>query len=168
MISRDFRCSNPECMQEFHTFEKVPECPYCHCVRVDWIPGGGHTAKVAPRADKTQRFFADAYGMSDMNSPSPSRLNRTMPAVPQKPFDMFNGMPIHFAPGFSSPISSQPGGTCTVSSSPIDMRGRIPVGSVTQGRDGSPVNNPVPRSPSETVPTARRNAAITYLRKPAA
>jgi hypothetical protein len=147
MISRDWRCQNCGCV--FHSFEKAnPPCEECGCVRVDWIPNGGHIGKVAPRADATLRGLADQFGMTNMNSPSPSRLNRAMPALEQPKFDSSYGQR-HFAPGFSSPVSPY-GATCTPSTAPIDVRGKVQIG--------------VPRVRSESIPDAKRNASITYHR----
>ena len=147
MISRDWQCLN--CGHGFHSFEKAnPSCPQCGCVRVNWTPGGGHIGKVAPRADATLRGLADQFGMTNMNSPSPSRLNRSMPRLEQPKFDSSYGQR-HFAPGFSSPISPH-GATCAPSTAPIDVRGKVQIG--------------VPRGRSETIPGPERNASITYHR----
>lgn len=164
MISRDWICLNERCATIFHSFEKAnPPCPQCGCVRVNWIPGGGHIGKVAPRADATLKGLARDFGMSDMNSPSHSRLNRTMPKLEQPPTDPGLGT-IHFGPGFSSQVSRY-GATCDVSNAPLDLRGKVSVGSVMQGRDGGLYNTGAPRERSASVPDAKRNAEITYLRK---
>ena len=109
MISRDWRCLNPACKRICHSFEKGnPPCSYCGCVKVAWVPNGGHVAKVAPSADATLRSLARDYGMSNINSASQSRLGRAMPKYEQKRADMPT---MHFAPGFSAPVSSA-GSTC--------------------------------------------------------
>jgi len=149
MISRDWQCMNQSCGETFHSYEKAnPGCPRCGCVRVNWIPAGGHIGKVAPRADATLRSLADSYAMTDMNSPSHSRLNRAMPALQQPATDPSLGQR-HFAPGFSSPVSPH-GATCAPSTAPIDVRGKVQIG--------------VPRVRSETIPDAKFNASITHLR----
>jgi hypothetical protein len=95
-------------------------------VRVAWVPGGGHIAKVSPGYDTTLRSLATDYGMSNINSPSHSRLNRSMPKFPQPQADM----PVkHFAPGFSAPVSSG-GPTCQES----EVRGNQVVGKVMTNR----------------------------------
>jgi hypothetical protein len=118
---------NRACSRIFHSFEKGnPACTYCGCVRVAWVPGGGHAAKVAPQADATLRSLARDYGMANINSASQSRLGRAMPKYEQKRADMPT---MHFAPGFSAPVSSA-GATCQET----EARGNAVTGKVTTGR----------------------------------
>lgn len=127
MISRDWICKNKSCGRVFHSFERAnPACTWCGCVRVAWVPGGGHVAKVAPSADATLKSLAHDYGMSDINSASHSRLGRAMPKYEQKKVDMPT---MHFAPGFSAGVSSS-GATCQET----EARGNSVVGKVTTGR----------------------------------
>jgi hypothetical protein len=79
MVSRDWCCLNSRCGSQFHSFDDHPECPKCGCVRVHWIPGGGHIGKLAPRMDRTVRSLASDFGFTNLNSPSASRLNRGAP-----------------------------------------------------------------------------------------
>ncbi len=125
MLLRSWRCLNRRCGRTFDSFEHAnPDCTHCGCARVAWIPGGGHIGKVAPSADRTLRSLATNYAMTNMGSPSESRLNRAMPKFPQP----VPNMPVqHFAPGFSAPISSA-GATCQVSEASVDLRGRIATG----------------------------------------
>ena len=125
MISRDWRCMNKRCGRVFHSFEKGnPECTWCGCARVAWIPGGGHIGTGAAAVDKTVRSLAADYGMSQVNTPSHSRLNRAMPKFPQPVADM----PVkHFAPGFSAPVSSH-GATCQVSEAAVNLVGKVGIG----------------------------------------
>lgn len=121
MISRDWRCHH--CGISFHSYEKAnPPCPECGCVKVTWIPGGGHVATVSGGFDKTLNRLADHYGMGDMNSPSPSRLNRAMPKAPQP--QAVNYM--SFAPGFSGPVGDGP--ICAPSASNFQLSGSQPIG----------------------------------------
>jgi hypothetical protein len=62
--------------------------------------------------------------MSNINSPSASRLNRAMPKFEQPRPDM----PVkHFAPGFSAPVSSG-GATCQVSEAAVNLHGKVATG----------------------------------------
>src|SRR3974390_1440577 len=89
MLSRTWRCLAPQCGKAFHSYEKAnPPCEHCGCVRVAWIPGGGHVGKVSPGYDRTLKSLAYDYGMSNINSPSPSRLNRSMPKFEQPNVNM--------------------------------------------------------------------------------
>jgi hypothetical protein len=156
MISRDWQCLNRGCAEVFHSFEKSnPPCPKCGCVRVDWIPGGGHIMAKAPGYDRLLREQADRFGFTNLNSPSPSRLNRAAPRVEQPKPD-YGGQPMHFAPGFSSPISTM-GATCQPSSSAVDLRGRIPIGGIAAG---GAVNTASPFQRSNTIPGAAANTTI--------
>ena len=149
MISRDWRCMNDACGNMFHTYDDIPECPKCGCVRCDWIPGGGHIMGTAPRMDKRLRTLADDFGLTNLNSPSPSRLNRAKPPLEHRKVD-YDGRPMHFAPGFSSPISSQ-GATCQPTSTPVNLRGKVSIGGLSQGRGGGLINNPSKFVRSDTI-----------------
>jgi hypothetical protein len=91
---------------------------------VTWVPGGGHIGKVSPGYDSTLKKLAFDYGMADINSVSPSRLNRAMPKIAQPRADMPTH---HFAPGFAAPYSSA-GPTCAVSEISNRVSGRVTVG----------------------------------------
>jgi hypothetical protein len=125
MISRDWQCLNRRCGRVFHSFEKGnPECTWCGCARVSWIPGGGHIGTKGAAVDQTVKSLATDYGMRNINTPSQSRLNRAMPKVEQPRADM----PVkHFAPGFSAPVSSQ-GATCQVSEAAVNLYGKVGIG----------------------------------------
>ena len=126
MLSRDWQCLNRSCGQIFHSYEKGnPECPQCGCVRVSWVPGGGHIGKAAPGIDRTLRTLAADYGMTNINSPSPSRLNRAMPVVNGPRGANLLGSKL-FAPGFSADVYDTP--TCGASTSAVNLRGVQPVG----------------------------------------
>jgi hypothetical protein len=143
LLSRSWQCLNRACGKEFHSYEHGnPPCPSCGCVRVNWTPGGGHIANMAPRADRTLRELADAYGMTNMNSPSHSRVNRAMPRLEQPRADT---QPVHFAPGFSAPMSLR-GATCVPSTAPVNLRGSVRVG--------------MPFDHSATIPGPGANAVV--------
>jgi hypothetical protein len=124
VISRNWHCQNERCGHEFHSFDPAnPPCPNCGCVRVSWVPGGGHIMGMAPRVDARLRAIADQHGFTNLNSASPSRLNRAAPRVEQKPISHEMGIR-NFGPGFSAPVSAH-GAICVPSSSSVDMRGKV-------------------------------------------
>jgi hypothetical protein len=125
MISRDWRCLNAKCGDIFHSFDQAnPPCPTCGCMRVDWVPGGGHIGGMSRRVDGVLRDIADQHGLTNLNSPSPSRLNRAMPAMPQPSISPELGH-IHFGNGLSAPVSRD-GPICVQSATGI--RGSVTVG----------------------------------------
>jgi len=125
LVSRDWRCLNVRCGRQFHSFEKEnPECPRCGCARVSWVPGGGHIGTTG-RIDRTVRSLADSYGMTDVNTPSPSRLNRAMPMHYMPPAD---GAVVNFAPGFSAPVNSQGMATSGWSTSRVNFKTTVAAG----------------------------------------
>jgi hypothetical protein len=135
MISRDWRCLNDRCSETFHSFDPAnPACPKCGCVRVSWIPGGGHISSIAPRMDARLRSIADQHGFTNLNSASPSRLNRAAPRVEAKPISPEMGIR-NFGPGFAAPVSAH-GAICVPSSSPVDIRGKVQIG-VARDRSAS-------------------------------
>lgn len=124
MISRDWVCLNRSCRHTFHSFEREsPECPRCGCVRVSWVPGGGHIGTTG-NIDRTVRSLADSYGMTNINTPSPSRLNRAMPKHYHPPAD---GPTMNFG-GFSAPINSQLQPTAGWAHSNMSVRQSVPTG----------------------------------------
>ena len=125
MLSRTWRCLAPQCGKVFHSYEKAnPPCEHCGCVKVAWIPGGGHVGKVSPGYDRTLKSLAYDYGLSNLNSPSPSRSNRSMPKFEAPRADMPTH---HWAPGFSAPYSSA-GATCQESETANRVNGKVMVG----------------------------------------
>ena len=140
MLIRDWKCLNPRCGKTFRSDEKGnPDCAHCGCARVQWIPGGGHIGTKSAAVDATVRSLASSYAMTEINTPSHSRLNRAMPKFAQYQPDM----PVkHFAPGFSAPVSSE-GPTCQVSEASVDLRGKTSINRQlsTNGRWPSPMTN---------------------------
>ena len=135
MISRDWRCLNERCGETFHSFANDnPPCPTCGCIRVGWVPGGGHVNSIAPRMDARIRSIADQHGLTNLNSPSHSRLNRAMPKVNTPPISPEMGIR-NFGPGFAAPVSAH-GAICVPSSSPVDIRGKVQIG-VARDRSAS-------------------------------
>src|SRR5215471_7320940 len=132
LILRTWSCLNPRCRKIFQSWEKSnPACDKCGCVKVSWVPGGGHIGKVAKAADATLRSAADSFGLTNLNSPSASRLNRAQPKLEQPPVDDSIGVK-HFAPGFSAAISrgwdGRGGATCGPSESGVNAHGRVTIG----------------------------------------
>ncbi len=140
MILRTWRCLNQRCGKAFDSYEKGnPDCVHCGCARVQWIPGGGHIGTKSAAVDATVRSLASNYAMTEINTPSHSRLNRAMPKFAQRQPDL----PVkHFAPGFSAPMSSQ-GPTCQESESRVDVRGQTTINRQlpANGRWPSPMAN---------------------------
>ena len=119
MIARTWGCQN--CRVSFDSYEANPPCPNCGCVRVEWVPGRlniGGTSGI----DKEVRSLADVYGMNDVNTPSPSRLNRAMPSAPAPAAD---GGVRHWGMGFSSTWSPY-GATCVPCNAAVS--GKVMVG----------------------------------------
>jgi len=150
MISRDWYCM--ACGHEFHSYEKAnPPCPSCGCVRVNWVPGGGHIGAVAPRMDARLRSIADQHNMTNLNSPSPSRLNRAAPRIDVPAVSPDLGV-VNFGPGFSAPVSRN-GPICVPSSAPVDIRGKVAIG--------------VSRDASASIPGPKANAIVEARHRPA-
>lgn len=129
MLSRDWSCLNKVCREVFHSYEHGnPECPKCGCVRTAWLPGGGHIAAKSPGIDRTVRGLAEQYGMTNVNTPSPSRLNRAMPKH-WFPVEESMGTKV-FGPGFAAEIDAYGRPTCSVSGTAV--RGSQPINKVFQ------------------------------------
>jgi hypothetical protein len=74
LIIRTWGCQNQACLSRFESGERAPACPACGCVRVGWVPGKVNVGSASTRQmDATLRDLCAAYGLTDINSPSPSR-----------------------------------------------------------------------------------------------
>jgi hypothetical protein len=120
-ILRTWGCLN--CNHRFDAWEPNPECPSCGCVRVSWVPGGGHIAGVSRSADAEFRSLADTFGLSDLASGgNGAKVLAKQPAVSPQ-----SGPSHSFAPGFACvPDPSRP--VCVPSTAGVDARGKIVIG----------------------------------------
>lgn len=68
-ILRTWHCLNGECASEFESGAASPTCPVCKCVKVSWVPGGGHMMSPATlHNDRTVRSLAKSFGLSNLKS----------------------------------------------------------------------------------------------------
>ena len=119
-ILRSWQCMNVRCNRAFDAWEPNPECPACKCVRVNWIPGGGHLGGTAKAGDAELRALADIFKLNDMHSAEEGRgakkVSLPPPAAP-------NSGPVHtFAGGFSAAINPAAGAQCVPTSNKIDYK----------------------------------------------
>lgn len=149
MISRDWRCLNDDCGHVFHSYEKAnPPCPTCGCMRVDWVPAGGHILSGrTKRMDQSVRSIAAQHGMTNLNSPSPSRNDRAAPKIDVPPLSPELGVK-HWGMGIASEFSRH-GPVCVESSNAINLRGKVSVGP-----------NAIPATPSSSVPGPGANMVL--------
>lgn len=123
-IIRSWQCLNGRCSKQFDAWEANPACPTCQCVRVKWVPGGGHVAGTAGAADAELRKLADCFGFTDMNSAQRDRAAKKIAAQPPPA----SGPPIHFAPGFSATAPNQNQSVCVPSSSGVEFKATVGIG----------------------------------------
>jgi hypothetical protein len=68
-VLRTWFCLNAECGNEFEDGGYNPPCPSCGCVRVQYVPGGGHVLHASTRvADSTVRRVAQNFGLTNLRS----------------------------------------------------------------------------------------------------
>lgn len=145
MLSRNWQCLNGRCRSTFHSYAHGnPPCPQCGCMRVTWVPGGGHVGTVKA-LDASLKALAKNYGMTDINSPSPSRLNR---AMPKHDTPVADGPTWRYAPGFVAPFSLSGNPTCEPSRERVNFKvtqatGR-PAAGATQMRSGPAITAGTP------------------------
>lgn len=122
-VIRFWACMNARCGAQFESWEANPECPTCRCVRVQWIPGGGHVAGTAKAADAELRALADVFKMTDMNSGERGRAAKQVApqAVPHA------GPSRQFAPGFSA-AAPPDRAVCVPSSSNVNFKATVGIG----------------------------------------
>jgi hypothetical protein len=130
-VIRSWQCLNAaRCGHEFNSWDRNPSCPDCGCIRVQWIPGGGHIAGTAKACDAELRNLVDVFKMTDVNSAQ--RGERAMPKIPQ-PVNPGRSQPnMQFGPGFTSPIvrdnAGLPVATCLPSTSTVNFKARVGTG----------------------------------------
>ena len=120
-ILRSWHCQNSACATTFDAWEANPHCPACGCVRVGWIPGGGHIGKSAGGADKELRILADMFKLGDMNSAQAGRGAKQVSAAPAAPsprpqnLHTFGGM-------FTAAVDPSQGAQCVPVVNKIDAK----------------------------------------------
>jgi hypothetical protein len=133
MISRNWACQNARCRAEFHSYEPNPACPECRCVRVSWIPGGGHVAGTAGACDAELRKLADAYGLSDLNSAQ--RDQAAKPIAVQRPVERgtpamnFGPFAAQVDPARSRTSENPSGAQCVPAANSVGFRAKVGIGS---------------------------------------
>lgn len=136
-ILRSWGCLNTRCAASFTSPEPNPSCPTCGCVRVNWIPGGGHIGGTAKAADKELQALVDIFKLPDINSAERGRGAKkiaTQPVVDKK------SGPIHqFAPGFATVVTPGAGPMCVPSAQNVNFKAKIGTGvALGPGRLGLP------------------------------
>ena len=103
--------------------------------------------ETAPRMDRRLRTIAEKQGMTNLNSPSPSRLNRAAPKVNAPPINPELGVK-HWGMGITSQFSAH-GPVCVEAAGNISLKGTLAVGS-----------SAVPRGPNNAFPSPMANAIV--------
>ena len=101
-VKRTWLCLNARCNHQFDAWEANPECPTCKCVRVQWVPGGGHMIGTAKHGDAEFRALADCFNMPDLHSAARGEAAKKphIPAPPGRDAPVMT-----FAPGFSAAVN---------------------------------------------------------------
>jgi hypothetical protein len=146
-VIRSWQCLNARCHNAFQAWESNPACPKCRCVRVSWIPGGGHVAGTARAADAELRTLADNYGLTNLNSAQEGRGAKIVKTPPPAPQNREAAM--QFAPGFAQVpyVRDRQGGVhsvCAPSMQNVNFKTRVgaevPLGGGKMGF-ASPISN---------------------------
>lgn len=124
-IKRSWRCLNSRCGEAFDAWEQNPECPSCHCVRVEWVPGGGHIAGTAKACDAELRALADAFRLPDMASArrgeAAKRPMAQQPVARDAPAMSFGG-------GFVAQVDPNRGAQCVPTANRMDFKTKVGIG----------------------------------------
>lgn len=126
-VLRTWHCQNGRCGKQFDAWETNPECPACGCVRVSWVPAGGHIKGASTKTgDAELRALADIFKMTDMNSAEEGRGAKKV-RLPDAPTPTG---PVHtFAPGFSASINPAAGAQCVPTANKVDFKVKASPGS---------------------------------------
>lgn len=147
-ILRSWLCLNTRCRKQFDAWEANPSCVDCGCVRVQWVPGGGHVSGTAGAADAELRTLADNFGFTDMNSAERGRGAKKIAAQAPVP----RGPAINFSPGFSTPIPHDNSAVCVPTTSGVDFKVKPGIGRAL--------------SPNGVFPGVSRGTAIEASHRP--
>lgn len=124
-IIRNWLCLNKRCNAQFTSWNPYPECSKCGCSRVQWVPGGGHTAGTRQSADAELRILADNYGLTNLNSARRDQAAKPM-HVPAQIDQRSPSM--QFAPGFTAPVLPDRS-VCVPSTSKVNFKATVATGS---------------------------------------
>ena len=125
-VLRNWACGNRRCEARFESWNDYPECPKCRCVRVQWVPGGGHVAGTARAADAELRTLADNNGLSDLMSAR--RGERAKPPVENPVVEQRRDQAVQFAPGFAA-VANRERATCQPSMQKVNFKAKAATGS---------------------------------------
>jgi len=147
-VIRSWQCQNSRCQKAFDSWEPNPACPSCKCVRVGWIPGGGHIAGTVKAADAELRALADVFRMTDMHSAQEGRGAKKVAQQPQT-----SGQVHTFAGGFAANINPSAGAQCVPTANNFNVKVHAtPGNALGPGALG--------------LPSVRTNTAIQATHKP--
>lgn len=143
MIVRTFLCLNKRCEAEFEAWDDMnPPCSGCGCVRVQWLPRGGHTMGTAPGADAEFRKLSDCFGLSDLRSAVRGEAAKKIAAQPH--VDQRSAPSMQFAPGFAA-VPHPSGAVCVPSTQNVTFKAKAAIGA------GLPASRSVPGVHAGTV-----------------
>jgi len=148
-ILRTWACLNGDCAKVFDAWEANPECPACGCLRVSWIPGGGHVGGSAAGIDCEFRTLADNYGLTDLHSARRGEAAKVMTRQPT--IDPRSGPPKIFAPGFAC-VPHATAAVCVPSMMNVNFKTQAGIGGAL--------------AKSRTVPGVHTNARIEASHRP--
>jgi len=135
-VIRNWACLNGRCGKTFESWDANPECPKCGCVRVQWVPGGGHVAGTARAADAELRTLADNFGLNDIMSAR--RGERAKPPMQHVNVQQSRETAVQFAPGFAASVDPQRA-TCQPSMQKVNFKTRLGAGqALGPGQFGAP------------------------------
>lgn len=140
-ILRSWQCLNRRCKSIFDHGDPNPACPKCGNVRVQWVPGGGHIAKVAPGMDRTLRGLANRFGLTDMGQRGGTHAGEAAKPDRPTPRPVDPSTPMYRpAPGFEVPWSAGPTAAFSSQVFPLGSTSRVPINGpkFKRGKQGLP------------------------------
>jgi hypothetical protein len=149
-IIRSWLCLNARCHRQFDSWEANPSCPACKCVRVQWVPGGGHVSGTASAADAELRKLADNFGLTNINSAERGRAAKQV--ATSAPSDPRSGPAMNFGNGFAAVVDPGRGAQCVPTANRMDFKAKVGIGHTLP--------------PSKDFPSIRTGTAIEAAHKP--
>lgn len=128
-VIRTYACEH--CGREFDSWDKMPECPDCGCVRTQWVPKGGHIAGISRRGDAEFRELVNVFKLDDLHSAKRDEAAKVIrhPAMSGAQPQSFGGFVANINPEAAVTQQNPSGAECVPVANNINFKTKLGIGS---------------------------------------